>query len=179
MLFIKLLTCQCQWCTWHWDLPKMNYIFNSKTLMWDYSEIIQNQFISVGLLFQWLPCLQFCKINWYCCWSVLMLSSDVCNRREIYMFRLESISGAGWSPEWVWNVKCDLLLPTEHSGLLSDLRLTSRRLGGENRPPDGMWLSESKLQMRGQQGNYLNVNVIGIMKSIIVNNTQMSISERT
>ena len=115
MLFIKLLTCQCQWCTWHWDLPKMNYIFNSKTLMWDYSEIIQNQFISVGLLFQWLPCLQFCKINWYCCWSVLMLSSDVCNRSEIYMFRLESISGAGWSPEWVWNVKCDLLLPTEHS----------------------------------------------------------------
>lgn len=48
---LKLLKCQCQWCTWHRDLPKMNYIFNSKKLMWDYSEIIQNQFISARLYF--------------------------------------------------------------------------------------------------------------------------------
>ena len=35
------------------------------------------------------------------------------------------------------------------------------------------------MQTRGQQGYYLNVNVIEIMKSIIVNNTQMSVNERT
>ena len=82
-----------------------------------------------------------------------------------------------WSPAPDWTVSplVSALWPRDHD---------PSHTQGENRPADGIWSTfrlsaERRLQTRGQQGNYLNVNAIEIMKSIIVNNTQMSVNEST
>ena len=58
--------------------------------------------------------------------SVLLSEISVKYLHTLYI-QIRKYIWSWWSPEWVWNVKYDLLLPTEQSrlwSLLSDLVIT-------------------------------------------------------